>query len=321
MIGGKGDDSYLYSESNGIDTIDNTGGGNDGVFFINIKANRLSYHQEKNDLVILVDKDLKQQVRIKDHFLGNDKAITYVQPEDGYSIMATQIPKLLTTLPGQVTTTPEKPVIPSKNKIVGTAKNDAKLQGTANADLIQGLAGNDKLYGMAGDDELEGGDGIDYLEGGDGNDLLDGGTGSDTLFGGKGDDTYLFNKGFGQDTINNIGGGNDQIYFNGINNNEVTFGVVKNDLLIKIKNTKDQITVQNWLKGGENVVPTVKFSSGAQFTSAQIFKAIGKTDPTVASNLNAMKNAMATSSNTGVNSSLTSSQNTYGTTTLLASTT
>ncbi|WP_323127639.1 calcium-binding protein [Acinetobacter rathckeae] len=319
LIGGTGNDSYLYSEHNGVDTIDNTGGGNDGVFFMNVKANRLSYHQDKNDLVILIDKDLKQQVRIKEHFLGNDKAISYIQPEDGYSIMATQIPKLLTTLPGQVSTTPIQPIIPSKNKIVGTVKNDAKLQGTAKADLIQGLAGNDKLYGMAGDDELEGGDGNDLLDGGEGNDLLDGGKGNDTLFGGKGNDTYLFNKGFGQDIINNVGGGNDQIYFNGINYNEVMFSVVKNNLLIKIKNTKDQITVQNWLKGGENIVPTVKFSSGDQIASAQIFKAIGKTDPTVANNLNAMKNAMATSSNTGASSLLISSPSTHGATTLLAS--
>lgn len=266
----------------------------------------------------MVDKDLKQQVRIKDHFLGNNKSISYIQPEDGYSVMATQIPKLLTALPGQMTTTPTEPVNPSKNKIIGTARNDTKLQGTANADLIQGLAGNDKLYGMAGDDELEGGNGNDYLEGGEGNDLLDGGAGNDTLLGSKGNDTYLFNRGFGQDVINNIGGGNDQIYFNGINDNELTFSVVKNDLLIKIKNTKDQITISGWLKGGENVVPTIKFSSGAQFTSAQIFKAIGKTDPTVANNLNAMKIAMATNSNTSVSSSLVSIQNMNSTTTLLA---
>ncbi|MBF7696058.1 hypothetical protein I2F20_08895 [Acinetobacter sp. EC115] len=97
------------------------------------------------------------------------------------------------------------------------------------------------------------------------------------------------------------------------------FSVVKNNLLIKIKNTKDQITVQNWLKGGENIVPTVKFSSGDQIASAQIFKAIGKTDPTVANNLNAMKNAMATSSNTGASSLLISSPSTHGATTLLAS--
>lgn len=294
LIGGTGNDSYLYSENDGVDTIDNTGGGNDGIFFQKIDSGRLSYHQDKNDLVILVDRDLKQQVRVKDHFLGGDKSISYIQPEDGYAILSESIPKLLTQLPDDRVT--------SQNLVVGTAGKD-KLYGTKNADLIQGLAGNDKLYGLAGNDYLDGGNGDDELYGGDGNDTLEGGAGNDELVGGQGDDTYLFNPHFGQDKIDNKGGGNDQIYFNGLNYNDVTFGASKNDLVIKVKNSTDQVTVKNWMKGGENVVPTVKFSSGVQFSSDQIFKALGRENPTATNNLNAMKSAMAGMDNQGGTSS------------------
>ncbi|MBD1401914.1 calcium-binding protein, partial [Pelobacter sp. M08fum] len=58
------------------------------------------------------------------------------------------------------------------------------------------------LQGTAGNDLLVGGEGNDTLNGGSGNDLLIGGAGNDLLNGGRGNDTYLFDKGWGQDTIN-----------------------------------------------------------------------------------------------------------------------
>lgn len=103
---------------------------------------------------------------------------------------------------------------------VGSAAND-NLFGTEGNDLMDGLAGNDiikaaegddtvlggsgndYIYGEDGDDVLDGEEGNDYLFGGNGNDTLKGGAGDDVLSGGNGADIYLFEKGFGNDSIDN----------------------------------------------------------------------------------------------------------------------
>lgn len=93
--------------------------------------------------------------------------------------------------------------------LTGLAGNDYLIGGDGN-DNLHGGSGEDDLFGGAGDDLLSGGEGVDYLLGGAGNDTLDGGTGNDVLTGGKGDDilngglgndTYIFNRGDGNDTI------------------------------------------------------------------------------------------------------------------------
>jgi Ca2+-binding RTX toxin-like protein len=75
------------------------------------------------------------------------------------------------------------------------------------ADLAQkhkGTSGADSLYGFTGVANVIGGlGGHDTLYGGDGHDTLIGGTGNDTLEGGAGTDTYVFSQADGQDTVNN----------------------------------------------------------------------------------------------------------------------
>ena len=87
---------------------------------------------------------------------------------------------------------------------------DDVLVGGGGADHLRGGTGSDDLYGGDGNDTLDGGDGDDYLVagggddelfGGAGDDVLIGGLGNDILRGGLGNDTYIFNRGDGQDTI------------------------------------------------------------------------------------------------------------------------
>ena len=80
------------------------------------------------------------------------------------------------------------------NDIIKAAKGD---------DTVLGGTGNDYIYGEDGDDVLSGEEGNDYLFGGDGNDVLIGGAGNDVLSGGNGADIYQFEKGFGNDSIDN----------------------------------------------------------------------------------------------------------------------
>lgn len=92
LAGGSGDDKYVYALGDGADVIDNSGGGNDGVFFTGgIDQERLSFQRDGDDLLILVDGDVEQSVRVLGHFLGGDKAISYVQPDGGFMLNATRI--------------------------------------------------------------------------------------------------------------------------------------------------------------------------------------------------------------------------------------
>ena len=68
-------------------------------------------------------------------------------------------------------------------------------------------------YGVVrGDDVLVGNSGQDRLLGGADDDVLIGNAGDDVLVGGTGNDLYYFTKGFGHDTIINVGGGKDTLY-------------------------------------------------------------------------------------------------------------
>ncbi|WP_329604973.1 calcium-binding protein [Spartinivicinus ruber] len=86
LKGGKGNDHYYYRAGTGRDTVDNSGGGKDVLFFIDINRNRLSFYQDKKDLVVLVDNDKNQQVRVLNHFNGGDSAISLIQPGDGFTM-------------------------------------------------------------------------------------------------------------------------------------------------------------------------------------------------------------------------------------------
>ncbi|WP_454259479.1 calcium-binding protein, partial [Pseudoxanthomonas mexicana] len=75
LIGGAGNDSYVYG--GGQDTIDNTGGGYDGVFFNNgILADALALSREGDDLLITIDGNASATVRVTNHFLGGTSPST-----------------------------------------------------------------------------------------------------------------------------------------------------------------------------------------------------------------------------------------------------
>ncbi|MDX1556459.1 MAG: hypothetical protein R3212_10570, partial [Xanthomonadales bacterium] len=101
LMGGAGDDSYYYAPGSGSDTIDNTGGGTDYIYFASIARERLSFHRDGDDLVVRIDDDANQQSRVLKHFQGGQYAIAFVQPGDGgYAIPASQFDALLTPMAG-----------------------------------------------------------------------------------------------------------------------------------------------------------------------------------------------------------------------------
>lgn len=273
LTGGLGDDDYYYRAGYGVDVIDNSHGGFDGAFFIDIALNRLSFTRVGDDLVITVDQDQGQQLRVTNHFLGGNYALDFLQPGSGSYLTTTQINQLVSGGGGQY-----------DQMIEGTAAGE-QLVGGANKDLIKGLGGNDTLFGMAGDDTLQGGDGADYLAGGNGSgtgsgaDRLEGGAGDDTLsgedganvlIGGAGDDDYV--HGTGQDTIDNTGGGFDGVFFgSGVAVGNLAFTRDGDDLLIRVNGSSaNTVRVTGHFLGGDLALDFVQPGSGAMLDTAAI---------------------------------------------------
>lgn len=291
LIGGAGDDSYVYAS--GQDVIDNTGGGNDGVFFQNgITESQLGFSRTGEDLVITVNGNAANTVRVTNHFLGGDYSLDYLQPATGSMLTTAEINAKVAggTPPG-----PGGGTAPSQGndadyptKKNGTA-SDEQIVGTSGRDLISGLAGNDTLFGMGGNDKLVGGDGDDYLSGGNGsytgsgNDILIGGIGNDTLvgedgddtmFGDSGDDKYVY--GGGADVIDNSGGGTDWILFNSSNKSvdrtRLSFHQDGTDLLIRVDgDAAQQVRVyKHFDASGAYAIDYVQPSDGFGISAASI---------------------------------------------------
>ena len=147
------------------------------------------------------------------------------------------------------------------DELYGGDGNDRLFSGDDN-DLLQGDDGNDGLFAGAGNDILRGGADSDSLWGEDDDDELYGGSGDDRLRGGSGNDTYHFSVGFGVDIIRNYNSiVNDDVdvarfddnfsvedlWFSRVND---TFG---DDLRINVVGTNDQITIDGWYRGGNQL--------------------------------------------------------------------
>lgn len=150
------------------------------------------------------------------------------------------------------------------NDIVDGGDGDDEIFAGEGNDIVFGGAGNDQLYGAWGDDTIFGGDGddtiypdqVDNVNGygaGEGNDIIRGDKGNDTIYSDLGDDTFIFNLGDGQDTVYEKQGVDTFYFGNGIAWSDLTFEQSGDDMIIKINNTTDQITVKDWfLTTGEN---------------------------------------------------------------------
>ena len=188
----------------------------------------------------------------------------------------------------------------SKNVVYGTFEKD-NINGTSDPDHIDGKSGDDVINGGSGDDSLYGDSGYDVIHGNenddvlmgqsgndllygdDGNDVLDGGTGDDTLYGGAGNDTYIFGKGYGQDSINGGGYNTDKIYLKDVMPDEVE--IYKPDsgifcgLNIRIKNSGDTLTVNDWFRSDDNKIGRIVFADGTVYTKDDVYRIIvGTTD-------------------------------------------
>lgn len=173
-------------------------------------------------------------------------------------------------------------------QVLSTLKETVKNSTTLSSGSIQlfytifsaekfsmGTSGNDYLFGETGDDFLYGGDGNDHLEGGEGDDLLIGGAGNDYLIGGIGNDVYYFERGWGQDYVDDWAGssgdtGLDVIRFGeGISASDIAASRSGNDLILTLKGTTDTINVRYFFEYEASTyyaIDEVQFADGTKWS-------------------------------------------------------
>jgi len=139
------------------------------------------------------------------------------------------------------------------NTLAGTRYNDTiDLSATEllNISSIGGGAGNDKLIGSYSSD------------------TLDGGAGNDILIGGNGNDIYRFGASSGTDLIqeNDSTVGNTDVLAiaTGIDNSQLWFRHIGNDLEMSVIGTSDKTTVKDWYLSTANHVEQFKTTDGAK---------------------------------------------------------
>lgn len=150
---------------------------------------------------------------------------------------------------------------------------------------INGKAGNDILTGSYNArNHLLGGEGDDALIGANKDDILDGGVGDDVLTGGTGSDTYIFDKGYGKDTILDVGTryeGTDRVVFgSGITREKTVFLTDGNDLVLKFMTdtgvfSADELRIEKYFIPGNDALRKYKierfeFSDGSVVTANEL---------------------------------------------------
>lgn len=162
LDGGAGDDKYFYYLTDGPDVIDQTGGGVDMLWLMDngITRDRIQFTKEENDLIVTIDNNVNQSVRIVDHFLGGEKAISAVQPNNGYTISKAEINALFAS---EI----EEPNPPIEGGIYDTSANDT-LVGGAEDNVFFYTAGKDTIQDAGGIDILRFSNGITFNQVGSG---------------------------------------------------------------------------------------------------------------------------------------------------------
>jgi hypothetical protein len=171
----------------------------------------------------------------------------------------------------------------SRNPWIRWSDDAVKGALTEGDGYIYSLDGNDVVYGTARDETLSNlsgnailvaGGGNDTIWAGPGNDILDGGEGRDVLYGETGNDTYIFRRGSGQDTIIDYDptpGNIDTIFLgSSLTPEDITLRRAGDNLVLKIKDTDDTLTVKDFFRSVLNKIEKIQFMDGTVWTEADI---------------------------------------------------
>ncbi|WP_420895153.1 calcium-binding protein, partial [Snodgrassella communis] len=136
--------------------------------------------------------------------------------------------------------------------ILNGGDGDDTLWGNDGDDILNGGDGDDTLNGGPGNDILNGGNGNDILWGKQGYDIINGGPGNDTLYGGDwSKDRYIFQRGHGQDVIDDLEMDSapdkyNEIVFENAKLADAVFTRSGDDLVIHAYGNEDSVTFSNF---------------------------------------------------------------------------
>ena len=299
LYGGDGSDIYRFGRGYNQDVIYNfdndvLGVNIDKIQLIDLNPVDLVFVRSGNDLILKI-KNTDDQLIVANYF-ENDSKTSYVveniQFADGI-VWGLDIIKQKVILPTSnndtlygYSTDDNLSSEDGNDTVYGYGGNDTinggmgrdTLNGDDGQDIINGGTGNDVLNGGAGNDLLYGNEDNDTLKGENGNDVLDGGVGNDVLYGGDGSDIYRFGRGYNQDIIYNfdndvLGVNIDKIQLIDLNPVDLVFVRSGNDLILKIKNTDDQLIVANYFENDSKtsyVVENIQFANGIVWDTVQL---------------------------------------------------
>ena len=309
LDGGAGNDKYFYYLADGTEIIDQTGGGTDVLWLMDqgITEDRIKFTKENNDLIVTIDNNPNQSVRVKDHFLGGEKAISSVQPNGGYTITAAQIAVKVNASSGGSS----------------DPAGDTIYQYTSGAMTITEQSGNDTVlfkngitFSQVGNYLTKSGDDLILKVNGSNTnkvtiknffkagqylvETLQFETGgqltAEQIFGAfgltipsgtaptppnpVGDTTYNYSS--GELTITEQLGNDKVIFKNGITFSQVGNYLTKSgdDLILKVNGSNtNKVTVKNFFLAGNYLVENFEFETGGNLTAEQVFGAFGLTLP------------------------------------------
>jgi hypothetical protein len=125
--------------------------------------------------------------------------------------------------------------------------------------------------------------------------VLTGGAGNDTVTGGAGDDTYVFNRGDGQDVVDDVDAeyATDTLRLGaGIAEADLLAQQSGDDLILKIMNSADQLTLSNYYTrncfGTSSKLDRIEFGDGMVWDKAALDR-----EARMASQVNQLISAMA----------------------------
>ncbi len=270
-------------------------------FGVGISKEDLSFSKSDNNLVITVGVNNTDSITIKDHFINPNRLIELLVFVDGSKLDWNDLQQVtLNYLGSDASDT----ILGwnGKDNIVAKSGDD-KIYANSGDDFVDGGAGNDKIYGGSGNNILKGGSGDDYIEVSnteiygdnrdiawsqlgykDGQNTLEGGTGNDLIVGGWGGDSYIYNLGDGNDTIiepvkynhfeesPEASAQSDKLAFGaGINQNNLGFARVNNDLVININSADSgSIKIKSWYSDVGRQIEELHFADGSVLTSQYI---------------------------------------------------
>ena len=155
----------------------------------------------------------------------------------------------------------------------GTKLSQAEIDATSVALGTDGddVIGQDSGY-FGGNDRLDGGAGNDRLYGHGGDDVLTGGKGDDYLEGGRGNDTYVYNKGDGNDTINNFS------YYSAASEMDVlklgedltqeTVRILRDEKDLIVQAEGGSVRVSGWYTDNRCKLDEIQFSDGSAWRAS-----------------------------------------------------